>query len=101
LAATGLVTSIVWNLAPFGSYTHGSGAIGVNAHVNPASALIRFGFSTSATIPPTSWVDGIVVNTDLWAAYVPTPSTVGTWYAWAQGSDGSASIVYSTPFTVT
>jgi hypothetical protein len=41
------------------------------------------------------------VNTDLWGQYMPTPSTVGTWYAWAEGTDGSAAGAYSTPFSVT
>jgi len=42
----------------------------------------------------------VYVNTDLWGQYVPTPATAGTWYAWAEGSDGSASTVYPTPFSV-
>jgi len=100
-ALSGAVTSIVWNVPPFGSYAHGSGAIGVNAHVTPASAAIQFGFSMSATIAPTSWTVGSLVNTDLWGAYVPTPSAAGAWYAWAAGTDGSAPTVYSTPFAVT
>ena len=101
LAAPGSVASIVWNFAPFGSYTQGTGAIGVNAHVTPATAAIRFGFSTSGTTPPGSWTDAIAVNTDLWGAYVATPASAGTWYAWAQGTDGSSSTVYATPFAVT
>ena len=41
------------------------------------------------------------VNTDLWGAYVSTPTTAGTWYAWCCGLDGSGLSVYPTPFTVT
>ena len=41
------------------------------------------------------------VNSDLWGQYVPTPSVPGTWYAWVEGSDGSAPTLYATPFTVT
>jgi len=41
------------------------------------------------------------VNTDLWGAYVSTPATAGTWYAWVEGTDGSRPTVYSTAFTVT
>jgi hypothetical protein len=41
------------------------------------------------------------VNTDLWGAYVSTPATAGTWYAWVEGIDGSKPTVYPTPFTVT
>ena len=100
-APAGAVSSIVWNVAPFGSYTHGSGVIGVNVHVSPSSAAVQFGFSTSATVQPSSWTAGGNVNTDLWGAYVPTPPTAGTWYAWAAGTDGSAPTVYSSPFTVT
>ena len=99
-APAGAVTSIAWNLAPSGSYAHGAGAIGVNAHVTPATAAIRFGFSSSATIAPSSWTAGANVNTDLWGGYVPTPSTAGPWYAWASGTDGSGATVYSTAFTV-
>jgi hypothetical protein len=97
----GLVTSIIWNLAPTGTFAHGSGAIGVNVHVTPQTAPVQFGFSTSPTTPPTSWVAGSYVNSDLWGQYVSTPATVGSWYAWAEGTDGSAPTVYPTPFTVT
>jgi Fibronectin type III domain len=100
-AAAGAVTAITWNVAPSGSYTHGSGVIGVNVHVTPATAAVQFGFSTSVTTRPTAWTAGALVNTDLWGAYVPTPSTAGTWYAWAEGTDGSSPSVFSTAFTVT
>ncbi len=100
-APSGSVTSIVWNVPPSGSYVHGAGVIGVNAHVTPASAAIQFGFSTSTTTAPTNWTAGSLVNTDLWGAYVPTPASAGTWYAWAVGVDGSTPTVYSTPFMVT
>ena len=99
--ATALVSSITWNLAPSGPYARSVGSIGVNVHVNPATATVQFGFSTSATVQPASWVTGSFVNTDLWAAYVSTPATAGIWYAWAKGMDGSAPTVYATGFTVT
>ncbi len=99
-SASQSVSSITWNVTPSGTYTHGSGAIGVNAHVSPASSPVQFGFSPSATTPPTSWTAALAVNTDLWGAYVTTPATAGTWYAWAEGLDGSASTVSSSPFTV-
>jgi hypothetical protein len=101
LASTGAVSAIVWNLAPTGSYVHASGTIGVNAHVTPSTAAVQFGFSTSATVPPTTWTAGGFVNTDLWGAFVPIPATAGSWYAWCEGTDGSTPTVYSTPFTVT
>jgi hypothetical protein len=41
------------------------------------------------------------VNTDLWGSYVSTPGSAGSWYAWVEGTDGSALTVYPTPFTVT
>jgi hypothetical protein len=97
----GGISSITWNVAPVGSYASGSGSIGVNAHVNPANAAVEFGFSSSATSPPTSWTAGVLVNSDLWGAYVPTPAAAGTWFAWVQGTDGSCSTVYSTSFVVT
>jgi len=40
------------------------------------------------------------VNTDLWGAYVPIPATAGTWYAWCEGTDGSAPTVFPTAFAV-
>lgn len=98
--ATGLVTSIAWNLSPSGTFQHGSGAIGVNVHVAPAAGAVEFGFSNSATALPTIWTAGLHVNSDLWGAYVPTPASAGTWYAWAEGTDGSSPTVYPTPFTV-
>lgn len=98
--SSGSVSSITWNVVPSGSYTAGSGSIGVNAHVSPATAPVRFGFSTSATVPPTTWTAAILVNTDLWGAYVPTPTTRGTWYLWGEGQDGSCPTVNATAITV-
>lgn len=95
------VTSIVWNVVPSGPFSRGSGAIGINAHVNPSSAPIQFGLSTSPTVPPSIWLTATYVNTDLWGAYVNVPATVGNWYAWAQGVDGSAAIVCMQPIAVT
>jgi hypothetical protein len=40
------------------------------------------------------------VNTSLWAAYVDTPATAGTWFTWAEGLDGSASTVGTSSFLV-
>ena len=98
---SGAAVSIAWNLVPVGSYSSGGGSIGVNARVQPADASVRFGFSTSSVVGPAIWTSGIHVNTDFWAAYVPTPSASGIWYAWAQGLDGSATMVHPTPFSVT
>lgn len=95
------VTSITWNTVPSGSFTNGNGAIGVNAHVTPSSASVQFGFSASLAAPPTSWTIGSYVNTDLWGAYVETPSAAGIWYVWAEGTDGSTPTVYPTGFSVT
>ena len=41
------------------------------------------------------------INTDFWGADVPTPASAGTWYAWVEGTDGSAATVYPIAFTVT
>jgi len=73
----------------------------VNAHINPATAGVQFGFSLSATVPPSSWAVANFVNTDLWGSYVSTPASAGTWYGWVEGTDGSTPTVYPTPFTVT
>ena len=100
-AVAGSVTGVTWNMWPSGSYTHGAGSIGVNAHITPGTAAVQFGFSTSATVPPASWTVATYVNTDLWGAYVSTPASPGTWYAWVEGTDGSDPTVYPTPFTVT
>ena len=40
------------------------------------------------------------VNSNLWGNYVPTPATAGTWYVWAEGLDGSAPTISSTPVQV-
>jgi Fibronectin type III domain len=100
-ATASSITSITWNMVPSGSYTHGSGSIGVNAHVAPATSQIQFGFSTSTDVLPTQWTASNLVNTDLWGQYVATPATPGTWYVWAEGMDGSHPTIYPTPFTVT
>jgi hypothetical protein len=99
-SASSSVTSITWNMLPSGPYVHGSGAIGVNAHISPGASPVQFGFSLSATTQPTSWTAANLVNTDLWGAYVPTPATAGSWYVWAEGLDGSTPTVYLTPFVV-
>jgi hypothetical protein len=100
LTTSASVNSITWNLLPSGTYTHGSGTIGVNAQVSPADSPIQFGFSLSGVVPPSSWTAGVHVNSNLWGSYVPTPATAGTWYVWAEGLDGSAPTVSSTPFLV-
>jgi Fibronectin type III domain len=99
-SASGAVTSVTWNMVPSGSYTHGAGSIGVNAHVNPANVPVQFGFSTSSATPPANWTIATYVNADLWGAYVSTPATAGTWYAWVEGTDGSRQTVYPVAFTV-
>jgi hypothetical protein len=99
-AASASVGSITWNLLPSGPYIHATGAIGVNAQVLPGSAAIQFGLSLSAATPPTSWTAAVLVNTNLWGAYVPVPATAGSWYVWAEGTDGSDLTVSPTPFVV-
>jgi hypothetical protein len=94
------MTAVTWSTAPSGSYTHGSGSIGVNAQITPSNAPVQFGFSTSPATPPTNWTPATYVNTALWGAYVNTPETAGTWYAWIEGTNGSLPTVYPTPFTV-
>jgi hypothetical protein len=94
------VTMITWNVGPSSSYARSSGSIGLNVHVSPPNGAVQFGLSSSATTPPTAWTAATYVNTDLWGVYLQTPATPGTWYAWVEGQDGSATSV-SSPFTVT
>lgn len=100
IEAANAVSSITWNMVPSGPYTVGNGTIGLNCHVSPSPAAVQFGFSTSSTTPATSWTAALHVNSDLWGAYTPTPTTAGTWYAWVEGTDGSCPTVFSTPFVV-
>jgi hypothetical protein len=100
LAAAGSVTSITWNLLPNGTYTHGSGTIGINALVSPSTSPIQFGFSISSSTPPSSWTPAILVNANMWGAYVPTPAAAGTWFTWGEGLDSSARTVSPSPFLV-
>ncbi len=99
-AAGNAVTSIVWNLTPASHYSVGSGAIGINVHVNPSAAAVQVGLSNSASTPPSSWVAATYVNSDLWGAYIAVPSVAGTYFVWAAGTDGSALTVDPTSFTV-
>ena len=100
-APAGAVTAIIWNVAPSGSYVHGSGSIGVNAHVSPATGAVQFAFGSSSNVAPTSWTQASLVNSDLWGAYVAIPISAGTYYAWCEGTDGSAPTVCAVAFTVT
>jgi hypothetical protein len=100
-AGSGTVASITWNVLPSGTVPHGSGAIGVNAHVSPSTAPIQFGLSTSSTILPASWVGATSINTDLWGAYIQTPALPGIWYVWAEGLDGSCPTVSPAGIVVT
>lgn len=95
------VVSIGWNVVPSGSFSSGGGSIGVNAHINPPSAPVQFGFSQSATIAPNSWMAASHVNSDLWGTFIPTPATAGTWFVWCEGTDGSLATAFTTGFTVT
>ncbi|MEO9191534.1 MAG: fibronectin type III domain-containing protein [Acetobacteraceae bacterium] len=99
-SASSAVTSITWNLNPASSYSVGAGSIGVNVHVNPPAAPVQFGLSHSSTTSPVNWVAGTLVNSDLWGAYVATPTTAGTYYVWCEGTDGSALTACLTSFTV-
>lgn len=98
--AAASVTSITWNLTPSSHYSVGSGAIGVNVHVTPATSAVRFGLSASSAALPTTWTDAGFVNTDLWGAYLSVPSTAGTYYLWCEGSDGSLPTAYANPISV-
>ena len=90
---------IAFNLLPSGSYTAGSGSIGVNANITPSTA-VNFGFSTSTAAKPAAWTAGADASGALWAAYVPVPATAGTYYTWAETADGASTAVSASSFTV-
>jgi hypothetical protein len=93
-------TTLSFQTAPTGPYTASEANIGVNAVLAPGSttASIEFGWSTSATTAPTSWVAGLYVNSQsngdaLYGAYLTAPATAGTYYAWVATADGSVHAV--------
>ena len=94
------VNSITWNVVPDGICDRSKQNIVVNAHISPGTSPVQFGFSPSTSMPPTSWSQASYVNTDLWGAYVPTPSSTGSWFVWGEGVDGSCITVNATPFVV-
>ena len=86
--------------APSGSYTVSQANVGVNATLDPGTAVsgLQFGLSTSPTVAPTTWTAGILVNTEsngdtFWGAYITMPATAGTYYCWAQTVGAAASAV--------
>jgi hypothetical protein len=98
---------LTFDTVPSGSYAPSQPNVGVNATLAPGTAAtgVNFGFSTSATVAPTSWTAGILVNTEntgdtFWGAFVTMPATAGTYFCWAQTADGVASAV-SAAITVT
>ena len=97
---SGGTTTLSFQTAPSGPYTSGQANIGVNAILAPGSstASIQFGWSTSATVPPTSWTAGVYVNTQsngdaLYGAYLTAPSAAGSYYGWVETADGSVHAV--------
>ena len=96
----GGTTTLSFQVAPTGPYTSGQTSIGVNALLAPGSstASIQFGWSASATVPPTSWTAGIYVNSQsngdaLYAAYLTAPSVAGTYYGWVATTSGTVQAV--------
>ncbi len=99
VSASAAVTYGVNN--PGGTYTHGSGTIGLNGAVSPAQAIgTQVALSTSNTVVPTSgWQAASVINFNaLWAAYLTTPATAGNYYVWVQTTAGADTTVSS--FTI-
>lgn len=93
-------TTLSFQTAPTGPYTASQANIGVNAALAPGStsASIEFGWSTSATTAPASWVAGVYVNSQsngdaLYGAYLTAPATTGTYYAWVATADRSVHAV--------
>lgn len=99
-STTGGTQTLSFQLAPSGSYSAGQSNIGVNAVLAPGSttASIEFGWSSSATTPPSSWTAGVYVNSQangdaLYGAYLTAPTAAGTYYGWVSTSDGKVSAV--------
>jgi phage tail sheath protein FI len=96
----GGTTTLSFQTPPIGPYTGGQTNIGVNAILAPGSttASIQFGWSTSASVPPTSWTAGIYVNSQsngdaLYGVYLTAPATAGTYYGWVETADGSVQAI--------
>lgn len=92
--------TLSFQLAPSGPYTTGEANIGVNAVLAPGSttASIQFGWSNSATKPPTIWTAGVYVNSQsngdaLYGTYLTAPASTGTYYGWVATTDGAVSAV--------
>ena len=99
-SGSGGTTTLSFQVAPTGPYTPSQASIGVNAILAPGSATasIQFGWSTSATVAPTSWTAGVYVNSQsngdaLYAAYLTAPSAAGTYYGWVETTDGTVHAV--------
>ncbi|MBW4023631.1 MAG: hypothetical protein HIU92_10930 [Proteobacteria bacterium] len=92
--------TVTFQTAPSGSYAAGQANIGVSGTLHPGNAApgLQFGFSTSASVAPSSWTAATLVNTEsngdtFWGAYVTMPTTAGTYYCWAQAVGGAASAI--------
>jgi uncharacterized protein len=97
---SGGTATLTFQTPPSGAYTAGQSGIGVNATLHPgnAAASIQFGFSSSATVAPSSWTAGTYVNTQddgdtLFAAYVTAPAVAGSYFGWAATTSGSVHAV--------
>ena len=93
---SGSASTLSFQTPPVGPYAIGQANIGVNAILAPGSAAasIQFGWSTSATIAPTSWTTGIYVNSQsngdaLFAAYLTAPSTADVFFGWVATTDAT------------
>ncbi|MCW8308857.1 collagen-like protein [Acidiphilium sp. PA] len=74
------------------SVTVGS-AISVTGTVAPSGVAVQVGLSTSRTVAPTAYVSANVSGAS-WSASLPTGSTAGTYYVWAeQTNDISIQVV--------
>ena len=84
--------------------TAGTGTVAANANDNSATvdgsktvpASVKFGLSTSNTTAPASFTNGSqFANSghNYWAAYVPTPTTAGTYFVWARAFDSGSNQV--------
>ena len=88
------------------TFTAGTGTIPVNVNDNTASVdgshtapnAVRFALSTSNSVTPTSWTNGSAFANsghNYWAAFVPSPTSTGAYYYWAQARDAAGTVMFT------
>jgi len=92
--------------------TAGVSNIGVNCNDNSSvsdgsrtvPASVKFGFSTSNTVEPATFLAGSQTSANAhnyWARYIATPTTPGTYYTWCRAYDAGNNQVFQLILTNT